>query len=62
MQELVRQAEEIKDALYALDEKVDDLNKRQASSLLEVYKSITLILKAQHCLLTDKPSLTLIKD
>lgn len=59
--EIATQAESIKSTLAELDLLLDELTTRESTNLLEVYRSINIILKAQEVMLS-KNGLKLIKD
>lgn len=58
--EITRQADYVRCNLDNLDRLIDNLNKKESISLLEVYKSLNIILKAQQRLLS-KPDLRVIR-
>lgn len=59
--EIAIQAESIKSTLTELDLLIDELTTRESANLLEVYRSINIILKAQKVMLS-KSGLKLIKE
>lgn len=59
--EIATQAESINSTLAELDLLIDELTTRESANLLEVYKSINIILKAQKVMLS-KNGLRLIRD
>lgn len=59
--DIAAEADQIKQTIDELDLLIDDLTSRESANLLEVYKSINIILKAQKVMLS-KPKMKLIKD
>lgn len=59
--EIAQQSDLINQSLSELDLLLDDLSVRESANLLEVYKSINIILKAQKVMLS-KGGLKLIKE
>lgn len=59
--EIAQQSDLIYQSLSELDLLLDDLSARESANLLEVYKSINIILKAQKVMLS-KNGLKLIKE
>lgn len=55
------QADQIRTNLDKLDTLIDNINFKETTNLLEVYKSINIILRAQYTLL-DKPKLRIVKE
>lgn len=60
--EIVKQAQDIKDTVDQIDALIDDASNRNLGHLLETYKSINIILRAQLSLLQDKPNLRVIEE
>lgn len=60
--EIAQQAEELKSTVDELDSLLDTLSNKESANLLEVYKSINIILKSQLCTVKNKPSLRIIRE
>lgn len=60
--EIAQQADDMRNILDELDSILDTVSNREAANLLEVYKSINIILKSQLCTLKDRPSLRVVKE